>query len=76
MKVSMQAAMILSAVFAIVCLGVAFTGFTSFDEIQDPAQMSDAKGFAWFWTFLGCVAIGFGLLAWWLIRTQKPHEDD
>lgn len=75
MKISLQASMLLAAVFAAVCLGVAITGFSSLGEIQDPAQMSDAKGFAWFWTFLGCVAIGFGLLAWWLIRSHKEGED-
>ena len=70
----MQLSMILSAVFAVVCLGVAITGFTSLGDIQDPIQLADAKGFAWFWTFLGGVAIAFGLLAWWLIGTQKPGE--
>ena len=70
----MQLSMILSAVFAVVCLGVAITGFTSLGDIQDPTQLADAKGFAWFWTFLGGVAIAFGLLAWWLIGTQKPGE--
>jgi hypothetical protein len=33
--------------------------------------MADAKGFAWFWTFLGGVATVFGLLALWMVRTQK-----
>jgi len=75
MKISLQASMILAAVFASLCLGVAITGFTSLDEINDPAQLADAKGFAWFWAFLACVAIGFGLLSWWLIRTHKDDTD-
>jgi hypothetical protein len=37
--------------------------------------MADAKGFAWFWTFLASVAIGLGLLALWSTRTQKSDED-
>ena len=67
--------MIIAAVFAVVCFSVALQGFGSLGEIADPAVAADAKGFAWFWTFLGSVAIGFGSLAWWLIRTQKEGED-
>ena len=67
--------MIMAAVFAVVCLGVAVTGFSSLAEIDDPAVKADATGFAWFWAFLGCVAIGFGLLSWWMIRTGKEGDD-
>jgi hypothetical protein len=56
-------------------LGVAITGFTSLGSITDPDQMADAKGFAWFWTFLASVAIGLGLLALWLRRTQKSDDE-
>ncbi len=63
--------MIFAAIFAVVCLGVALKGFTSLADIADPIQASDAKGFAWFWTFLGCVAGAFGLLSWWIVRTEK-----
>ena len=67
--------MLLSVVFSLICLGVAYTGFTSLGEIEDPGVLADAKGFAWFWTFLGSVAIAFGWLAWWLIRTQPKDEE-
>ena len=49
MKISAQLTMILAAVFAIVCFGVAIQGFTSLSEITDPVVLSDSKGFAWFW---------------------------
>ena len=75
MKLSLQATVIMSAVFAVLCLGVAITGFTSLGSITDAEQLADAKGFAWFWTFLASVAIGFGLLALWLTRRQKGDED-
>ena len=74
MKISMQATVVISAIFAVLCLGVAITGFTSLGEITDPDQLADAKGFAWFWTFLASVAIGLGLLALWLTRTQKSDD--
>jgi hypothetical protein len=66
--------MVIAAVFAVVCLGVAITGFTSLGDIADPAQAADAKGFAWFWTFLAGVAIALGLLSWWIVRTQRGNE--
>ena len=66
--------MVLAAIFAVICLGVAVTGFTSLGDIADPAQAADARGFAWFWTFLACVAIALGLLSWWAARTQKDDD--
>jgi hypothetical protein len=32
-------------------------------------------GFAWFWTFLGVIAVVFGALGIWIIRTHKENED-
>jgi hypothetical protein len=75
LKLSAQMTVVVAAIFAAVCFGVAITGFTSLGEIVDPTQMADAKGFAWFWTVLGSVASGFGLLAWWMVRTHGEDED-
>ena len=36
--------MIMAAIFALICLGVAINGFISLADIADPAQLSDAKG--------------------------------
>jgi hypothetical protein len=66
--------MIMSALFAALCLGFAISGFSSLGDVSDPAQLSDAKGFAWFWTFLAIVAIVFGLLSWWMYRTQDDEN--
>jgi len=75
LKISLQANVVMAAVFAVLCLGVAITGFTSLGDITDAEQLADAKGFAWFWTFLASVAIVLGLLAQWLTRRQKRDED-
>jgi hypothetical protein len=75
MRISAKIAALFSLVFAAVCLGFAITGFTSLGDIADPVQAADAKGFAWFWTFLAGVAVGFGGLSWWMVRTQKDDED-
>jgi hypothetical protein len=58
LKISIQATMVVAAVFAAICLSVAITGFTSLSDIADPTEIADAKGFAWFWIFLASVAIG------------------
>jgi hypothetical protein len=67
--------MVMAAIFAAICLSVAITGFTSLGDITDPTEIADAKGFAWFWTFLASVAIGLGVLAWWVARTHREDED-
>jgi hypothetical protein len=71
----MQATIIIAAIFAAVCFGVAITGFTSLGHLTDPKELADAKGFAWFWVFLASVAVALGLMALWMVRTQKPGDD-
>lgn len=75
MKLSLHATVAIAAIFAAICLGVAITGFSSLGELADPKEIADARGFAWFWAFLASVAIGLGLLAWWLARNHKEEED-
>jgi hypothetical protein len=66
---------VVAAIFAIICYGVAITGFSSIGEMTDPAQVADAKGFAWFWVFLGTIAIVLGAVSLWILRTQNDHDD-
>lgn len=75
LKFSIQATMIIAAIFAVLCLSVAISGFTSLGDITDPTQAADARGFAWFWTFLASVAVGLGVLSWWIARTPSKDED-
>jgi ABC-type multidrug transport system permease subunit len=69
----MKMSVIASAVFAVICYGVAITGFSGLGDITDPAQRSDGEGFALFWTFLGIVATAFGALGLWLLKTYKEE---
>jgi ABC-type branched-subunit amino acid transport system permease subunit len=69
----MQMSMAIAAIFATICFGVAAKGFLSMESITDPTVLADARGFAWFWIFLGGIATLFGLLGAWLIRTQKDE---
>ena len=74
LKITVQATMVISVIFAVICLGVAITGFTSLGDISNPTEAADARGFAWFWTFLGGVALAFGFLAWRIARNTKNDE--
>lgn len=74
LKISAQLTAIIAAIFAIVCFGVAITGFNALGSMTDPVQVADAKGFAAFWAFLGAIAVVFGALSVWMIRTHKDDE--
>ncbi|HEX3061962.1 MAG TPA: hypothetical protein VHP55_04810 [Usitatibacter sp.] len=74
MKISLQATLVVGLVLALAAGSVAFTGFMSLAEIRDPALLSDAKGYAWFWTFLCAVAAAIAALAGWMARGPKPDS--
>ena len=74
MQISMRMTVIFAAVFALICFGVAITGFSSLGDIADPAQRDDGRGFALFWTFLGVVATFFGTRGWWILKKHKGES--
>jgi hypothetical protein len=67
---------ILAVIFATICFGVAITGFSAIKEVADPVQRADGEGFAWFWTFLGFVAVAFGIVGAWIVKTHKEEGED
>jgi len=74
-KISAKLSIVIATIFATICFGVAITGFTSIGDIADPVQRADGLGFAWFWTFLGAIAVAFGALGVWIVKTHKDGED-
>jgi hypothetical protein len=70
MKVSAGVAMLLCAAFALACFAFAFSGFSALASITDVAERELSLGYAWFWTFLGVVAVIFGVLSW-MIKQGK-----
>jgi hypothetical protein len=75
LRITAQMTIGIAAIFAAICFGVAITGFSSLGSFADPVQAADAKGFAWFWAFLGAVGVVLGASALWVLRTQKDGED-
>ena len=63
------------AVFALICLGFAFNGFTALETLTDETERELSRGYAWFWTFLAAVATTFGVLSW-MIKAGKLDSSD
>jgi hypothetical protein len=74
MRLSAQMTLVVSVIFAVACFAVAINGFTQMGDITDAAQLSDARGFALFWAFLGVIGVVFGWLSWWIVRTHKDER--
>ena len=75
MKISAQMTIVMAAIFALVCFGVAISGLNAIGEMTDPVQIADARGFAMFWAFLGFIAVIMGAVSWWIVRTQKKGDE-
>jgi len=73
MRISAQMTIVFAAIFAAICFGVAIRGFMSLSEIADAAQLDDARGFAWFWAFLGAIGVAFGAVSFWIVRAEKDE---
>jgi hypothetical protein len=74
MNISATIGVFAAVVFAAICAGFAVTGFMSLGSMTDPVQAADARGFSWFWTFLGAVAVVFGAVSLWIARTQAGRD--
>jgi hypothetical protein len=70
MQISAALAMWMCAAFALVCAGFAYSAFAGLVTITDSAERELTLGYAWFWTFLFCIAALFGVLSW-LIKIGK-----
>ena len=75
MKISAQFSMWASVVFALACFGVAFNGLSEIDAV-DAAVRADARGYAYFWLFLGAVAVASALVSWWIVRRETANPSD
>jgi hypothetical protein len=70
MKISAAVAVWLCGAFALLCLGVALQGFLSLEGVIDAADREASLGYIGFWSFLGTIAIVFGVLSW-MIKLGK-----
>ena len=75
MKISAVMAMWMCAAFGLVCFGFAANGFTALPSITNAEDRDLTLGYAWFWAFLGGVAVVFGVLSW-MIKEGKLGDPD
>jgi heme/copper-type cytochrome/quinol oxidase subunit 4 len=71
MKLSAQMTMVVGAIFAVICFSVAVNGFMSMGDITDAKTAADARGFAWFWAFLGAIAATLAVVSWWMAKNEN-----
>lgn len=76
MKISAQFAFWAGLVFALLCIGFAINGFSQIDAMADEAARSDARGFAYFFLFLGAVAVASAIVSWRIIRRETENPSD
>lgn len=64
MKLTARLSAVLTALLSAACFSGAVRGLTVLRGLADPAQYRDARGFALFWGFLGCVFLAIAVLSW------------
>ena len=74
-QISIRIAALASIVFAATCLWFAVDAFTSLADITNPEELSGAKSFVWFWTFLAAVGVAIAWVSWKVARAQSEDEN-
>ena len=74
MKFSAQMSLWGSIVFALVCLYVAWSGFSSIDATMDAQAQADGRGFAGFWLFLAGVGAVAAIASWWMTKSDADRD--
>ena len=76
MKITAQWSFWLSLAFAAGCTVYALVGFSSIDASLTDAQRADARGFAWFWLFLGGVGVAVAIVSGLMARGRFGALDE
>ena len=76
MKITAQFSFWGSLVFAVLCIGYAGFGFSHIDASMSDAIREEARGYAWFWMFLGGLGLAFALISWLMLRGKLGPMDD
>ena len=71
MKLTVRISSILTSILAAGCFWITYRGLSSLAGITDAVELRDARGFAGFWAFLGCVFLGIALLSWNIVKKEQ-----
>jgi hypothetical protein len=75
-KITAQFALWSSLAFATLCLAVGFSGLSQIEAMADAAERSDARGYAYFWLFLGAIAVACAVVSRWIIKRENDNPSD
>ncbi len=70
MKLSAQMALVISILFAALCLGYALYGWVQMGDMPVGPERDEARGYIWYWAFLGAVGVVSAIISWWMIKTK------
>ncbi len=68
MKLSLQLTLYVSIAFAMLCLAYAAFGLHEMGAMPLGQERDDARGFAYFWMFLGGVGLAVAFVSWRMLR--------
>lgn len=75
MKLSATLTLWLSTVFATLCLGYGLYGFVESTGMPLGQERDDARGFAFYFMFLGMVGVAGALISWRMTRMDEGGSD-
>ena len=75
MQISAQLAMWGCTIFSLTCLGFALDAFLGLGYLTELDQPASASSYAWFWTFLGVMTAGIGLVYWRMLKKAAEQAD-
>ena len=76
MKVTAHFALWGSLVFAVLCIAYAGFGFSTIDTSMSDELRADARGYAWFWMFLGGIGAVIAVISWLMLRGKFGALDE
>jgi len=76
MKITAHVSFWGALVFAVLCIAYAGFGFSSIDASMSDALREDARGYAWFWMFLGGIGAVIAVISWLMLRGKFGALDE
>jgi hypothetical protein len=71
MKLSAQLTLYMSIAFGLLCLGYAAYGWVELGGMPAGQERDDARGFVYFWLFLGAIGAVSAWVSWKMARAEE-----
>lgn len=75
MKLSATLTLWLSMIFAALCLSYGIYGWIEHAGMPLGPEREDARGFALYFIFLGCVGVAGAIVSWRMTRMREDEAD-